>query len=84
MKTLYGIRKLYIKPGTNIGDVYEMKNHGPLGSLMINISGMIMPVVHDMESDPLAVEEKTKKEIEEEEKEIERNKSLSAGSTGSS
>ena len=77
VKTLYGIRKLYVRPGTNIGDVYEIKKHGPLGSLMVNISAMIMPVVHDMESDPLAVEEKTKKEIEEEEKEIARNREIS-------
>lgn len=76
VKTLYGIRKLYIRPGTNIGDVYEIKNHGPLGSLMVNISGMIMPVVHDMDSD-LSVEDKANKEIEEEEKEIARNKEMS-------
>jgi DnaJ-class molecular chaperone len=79
VKTLYGVRKLYIRPGTNIGDLYEIKNHGPLGSLMVKISGMIMPVVHDMDSDPLAVEDKAKKEIEEEEKEIARNKGLANG-----
>jgi hypothetical protein len=46
---------------------------------MVKISGMIMPVVHDMDSDPLAVEDKAKKEIEEEENEIARNKGLTNG-----
>lgn len=77
VKTLYGIRKLYIRPGTNVGDVYEIKNHGPLGSLMVNIAGMIMPVIHDMDSDPLAVESKANREIEEEDREIARNRKIS-------
>lgn len=68
--TLFGIRKLYIRPGTNIGDSYEIKNHGHLGSLVVNIAGMEMPVIHDMESDSLAVPEKVAREIEEEEREI--------------
>lgn len=78
VKTLYGVRKLYIRPGTNIGDTYEIKNHGPLGSLIVNVAGMIMPVIHDMDSD-LSVEEKAKREIEEEEKEIAGNRAVAEG-----
>jgi DnaJ-class molecular chaperone len=73
VKTLYGIRKLFIKPGTNIGDIYEIKNHGHLGSLMVIISSMSMPLIHDMDQSCKSMEEKAMLEIEKEEKEIENN-----------
>ena len=60
VKTLYGIRKLYIRPGTEIGAMYEIKNHGHLGSLLVRISAMNMPIVHDPDADKIA--EKISKE----------------------
>lgn len=73
VKTLYGIRKMFIRPGTDIGDSYEIKNHGPLGSLIVKISSMSMPVMHEMDSSSKVMEEKIKKEIEQEEREIASN-----------
>lgn len=73
VKTLYGIRKLFIRPGTDIGDIYEIKNHGQLGSLMVKISSMSMPVIHDMDSSAKVMEEKARLEIEKEEREIAAN-----------
>lgn len=73
VKTLYGIRKLFIKPGTDIGDTYEIKNHGNLGSLVVRISGMSMPVIHEIDSSSNAMVKKANEEIEKEEREIENN-----------
>lgn len=73
VKTLYGIRKLFIKPGADIGDTYEIKNHGNLGSLIVKISGMTMPVIHEMDSSSNAMIKKANDEIEMEEREIEEN-----------
>jgi len=73
VNTLYGIRKLFIRPGTDIGDSYEIKNHGPLGSLIVKISAMSMPVIQEMDSSCKVMEEKINKEIEQEEKEIASN-----------
>lgn len=74
VETLYGIRKLFIRPGTDIGDTYEIKDHGNLGPLIVRISAMTMPVIHDMDSSSKVMEENANKEIEEEEREIARNK----------
>jgi DnaJ-class molecular chaperone len=76
VKTLYGIRKLFIRPGTDIGDAYDIPDHGDLGSLVIKISSMSMPVIHDMDSSSLEIAEKAKREIEKEEDEIRRNAAL--------
>ena len=73
VETLYGIRKLFIKPGTNIGDMYEIRNHGHLGSLMVRISSMSMPVIHDMDQSCKSMEEKAMLEIQKEEEEIRNN-----------
>ena len=81
VETLYGIRKLYIRPGTDVGSLYEIKNHGQLGSLMVRISGMSMPLVHDPDSEKIA--EKISKEIEMEEAELARNKEIARGNTSS-
>jgi DnaJ-class molecular chaperone len=80
VETLYGIRKLFIKPGTDIGDIYEIKNHGHLGSLMVRISSMSMPVIHDMDSSSNVMAEKAEIEIRKEEEEIAKNKKISSSS----
>lgn len=77
VKTLYGIRKLYIRPGTNVGDLYELKDHGPLGSLMVRVSALEMPVIHDLDSSSEVAGEKIRREIREEDEEIRRNQELS-------
>jgi DnaJ-class molecular chaperone len=71
VETLYGIRKLYIKPGTDVGDIYEIKEHGPLGSLFVEIDGFHMPRVNDI--DPQNDAEKI---IETEDQEVKNNKDL--------
>jgi DnaJ-class molecular chaperone len=71
VETLFGIRKLYIKPGTDIGDVYEIKDHGPLGSLFVEITGFQMPKINDL--NPSNEQEK---EIQNEEQEMKNNKDL--------
>lgn len=79
VKTLYGIRKLYIKPGTNVGDLYELKDHGPLGSLMVRVAALEMPVIHDLDSSTDIAGERKRREIEEEELEIEGNREIAKG-----
>ena len=71
VETLFGIRKLYIKPGTDIGDVYEIKDHGPLGSLFVEIAGFQMPKVNDLNPSNEA-----EKEIQAEDQEIKNNKEI--------
>jgi DnaJ-class molecular chaperone len=77
VKTLYGIRKLYIRPGTNVGDLYELRGHGPLGSLMVRVSALEMPVIHDLDSSSDAQGEKILREIMIEEEEIRKNRDFS-------
>lgn len=77
VKTLYWIRKLYIRPGTNVGDLYELKDHGPLGSLMVRVAALEMPVIHDLDSSSEVAGEKIRREIREEEEEIKKNQDLS-------
>lgn len=74
--TLYGIRKLYLKPGTNVGDVYEVKDHGPLGSLVVRVAGLEMPVIHDLDSSVEVAEERAGREIRQEEEEVRRNREI--------
>lgn len=66
IKTLYGIRKVAIKAGTNLGDTYLIKNHGPLGCLSVIISGLKMPLVKDLEEST----DENQKLVDEEEKEL--------------
>lgn len=74
VETMFGPRKLNIKPGTNIGDSYLINNHGPLGTLEVVISGVEMPVINDSSS--LEVECARQKEVDEEEKELVNNQQV--------
>jgi DnaJ-class molecular chaperone len=82
VETLYGIRKLYVRPGTDVGSLHEIKNHGKLGSLMVRISGMNMPIIHDLDSGKM--EERILKDIELEEAELERNRTIATSKDTSS
>lgn len=66
--TLFGPRKLNIKAGTNIGDSYVIKNHGPLGGLEVVISGIEMPVVDDPST--LEVDDPRQREVDLEDNEL--------------
>lgn len=66
VKTLYGIRKVAIKAGTNVGDIYYVKNHGPLGCLAVIVSGFKMPVVKDLEE----ATDENQKLVDDEEQEL--------------
>jgi DnaJ-class molecular chaperone len=70
--TLFGPRKLHIKAGTNIGDSYVIKKHGPLGGLEVVIAGLEMPEVDKQAF--VEEESKRQKEVEEEERLLEENK----------
>lgn len=66
--TMFGPRKLNIRPATNIGDCYYIKNHGALGNLEVVIAGVEMPVVSDPSD--TEVEKARQKEVEEEDDEL--------------
>lgn len=74
--TLFGPRKLNIKAGTNIGDSYVIKNHGPLGGLEVVISGVEMPVVDDPSASE--VEGQRQREVDEEDDLLARNEEEAA------
>ncbi len=73
IKTLFGIRKIFITPGTDVGDYYEIKNHGNLGSLMVKISELKMPIIQELDSSLNKMQKKANEEIQKEEQEIEKN-----------
>lgn len=66
--TMFGPRKVNVRPATNIGDRYYVKNHGPLGNLEVVISGMEMPVVSDPSS--LQVDGERQREVDEEDRNL--------------
>lgn len=66
--TMFGPRKLNIRPATNIGDRYYIQNHGPLGNLEVVISGVEMPVVGDPSA--LKVSDDRQAEVDKEDKEL--------------
>jgi DnaJ-class molecular chaperone len=68
VETMFGPRKLNVKPVTNIGDRYYIQNHGPLGTLEVVISGIEMPVVSDPST--LEVDGSRQAEVEEEDREL--------------
>lgn len=72
VETMFGVRKLNVRAGTNIGDSYVIKNHGLLGGLEVVVSGFQMPVVVD--SSENEVEQKRQKEVDEEDSELEKNR----------
>lgn len=72
--TMFGPRKVNIKPTTNIGDCYYIKNHGPLGNLEVVISGIEMPVVSDPSS--LEVDGARQMEVDAEDKELLENEEI--------
>lgn len=76
VRTLYGIRRMYVRPGTNVGDLYELKDHGPLGSLVVRVAALEMPVIHDLDSSAEVVGERIRVEIEEEEREVGMNRDV--------
>lgn len=76
VKTLYGLRKLYIKPRTKIGDMYEIKNHGDLGSLLVNISNLKMPEETEIDEEQIKINEIWKKEVELENKQLLENEKI--------
>jgi DnaJ-class molecular chaperone len=71
VETMFGPRKLNIRAGTNIGDSYVIKNHGPLGGLEVVISGVEMPVVDDPST--LEVDELRQREVDEEDRILHEN-----------
>lgn len=73
VETLFGIRKLFISPGTDVGDYYEIQNHGNLGSLMVKISALKMPIVQELDSSSNKMQKKINEEIKKEEQEIKEN-----------
>lgn len=74
VETLFGPRKLHIKAGTNIGDSYVIRRHGPLGGLEVVVVGFEMPEIDGMS---LAEEEsKRQREVEEEERLLEEHRAL--------
>lgn len=73
VETLFGPRKLNIRAGTNIGDSYVIRNHGPLGGLEVVISGIEMPVVDDPST--MEVDDLRQREVDEEDRVLEDNES---------
>jgi DnaJ-class molecular chaperone len=67
IETLFGRRKMYVKPGTKMGDSYEIKYHGHLGSLIVIVAGLEMPV---MQNSSFIIPD----EVEEEEKQLRENR----------
>lgn len=76
VETLFGSRKLNIRAGTNIGDSYVIRNHGPLGGLEVVISGMEMPVVEDPSS--MEVDHTRQREVDEEDDTLRGNEDLAS------
>jgi DnaJ-class molecular chaperone len=76
IETLYGLRKLHITPCTHIGDIYEIKNHGDLGSLLIIISAFKMPTKTSSSEEQEKINKIWEKEVELEEKQLQENKEL--------
>lgn len=69
--TMFGPRKLNLRPGTNIGDCYYIKNHGPLGCLEVVVGGMEMPVVNDPSR--AEVDANRQREVDEEDEQLLKN-----------
>lgn len=76
VETLFGPRKLNIRAGTNIGDSYVIRNHGPLGGLEVVISGIEMPVVDDPST--MEVDELRQREVDEEDRALEGNENMAS------
>lgn len=74
VETMFGPRKLNIRPVTNIGDRYYIQNHGPLGNLEVVISGVEMPVVSDPSA--LKVADDRQEEVDQEDKELLENEEV--------
>lgn len=70
IETLYGLRKIHIKPRTKIGDIYIIKNHGELGGLLIKILDLIMPEEEEFSEEQKKINEIWQKEVELEEKQL--------------
>jgi len=47
VQTLFGVKKVRIKPGTNVGDEYAISHHH-LGVLIVRISGIKVPSSNDL------------------------------------
>jgi DnaJ-class molecular chaperone len=71
VETIFGPRKLNIRAGTNIGDSYIIKNHGPLGGLEVVVSGIEMPTMDEIQTDEVV--DLRQREIDEEDKMLEDN-----------
>lgn len=71
VETMFGVRKLNVRAGTNVGDSYVIKNHGPLGGLEVVVSGLQMPVFVD--SSNVEAENLRQCEVDEEDRTLEGN-----------
>jgi DnaJ-class molecular chaperone len=78
VETLYGPRKLHIKPGTSVGDIYEIKGHGELGSLLVEISGLKMPAPEELSEKYKEMNENWRSEVESEDALLFENESTAA------
>jgi hypothetical protein len=70
-------RKLHVKPGTSVGDTYEIKGHGQLGSLLVEISGLKMPA-EELSEKYKQINENWRSEVEAEDAQLFENESAAA------
>jgi DnaJ-class molecular chaperone len=73
VETLFGQRKLHIRPGTSVGDTYEIKGHGELGSLIVVISGLQMPAPEELSEKYKEMNDRWRNEVESEDTQLKEN-----------